>query len=158
MNALDSSNASNAANMGTAVPLSSSFRSRVPTSLRRSCYRGLLASWLLLTALPGCGDKESPPELMTLEGKIEKLERTSDKTGKLTVLYYNERQKQEMLGTGDVTAETEIMMDGAIATLADLHEGQHVRGDVRIEKKGGKKVQTVVRVRVERAKSAGSGN
>jgi hypothetical protein len=112
----------------------------------------------LLLPLGGCGEKESAPELVTLEGKIEKIERTSDKAGKVTVVYYNERQKQEMTGSGSVTAETEIMIDGAVATLADLREGERVRGDVRVEKKGGKKIQTIVKIVADRAKTGGTGN
>ena len=112
----------------------------------------------LLLPLGGCGEKESAPELITLEGKIEKIERTSDKAGKVTVVYYNERQRQEMTGSGSVTAETEIMIDGAVGTLADLREGERVRGEVRVEKKGGKKTQTIVKIVADRAKSGGTGN
>jgi len=141
--------------------LDSCFRPRTSRLLFGVCpslpLRVLTVS-VLLVSVPGCGDKQSPPELMTLEGKIEKIERTSDKTGKLTVLYYNERQKQEMPGTGEVTAETEIMIDGVISTLADLHEGQHVRGEVRVEKKGGRQVQTVMKIKADRAKPTESGD
>ena len=112
----------------------------------------------LVLPVGGCGDKESAPELITLEGKIEKIERTSDKAGKVTIVYYNERQKQEMTGSGSVTPETEIMIDGAVGTLADLREGERVRGEVRVEKKGGKKMQTIVKIVADRAKTGGTGS
>ncbi len=106
--------------------------------------------------LPGCGEKESPPEVISLEGKVEKIERTTDTTGRLTVVYYSERHQQEVSGTGQVTPETEIMIDGAAATLKDLREGEHVRGEVRVEKKGGKKVQTVIKIQAERSRPGGT--
>ena len=116
---------------------------------------------VLLALLPilcgGCGEKQQQAEIISLEGKVEKIERTSDTTGKITVVYFSEKQKQEMTGTGQVTKETEIMIDGAAATLKDLHEGERVRGEVRVEKKGGKKVQTVLKIHVERPKASSSG-
>ena len=118
---------------------------------------GFFTVLLALTA-GGCGDNESPPEIITLEGKIEKIERTTDKTGKVTVVYYSEKQKQEIPGTAQVTAETEIMIDGAVAVLKDLKEGESVRGEVRVEKKGGKKVQTIVKIHADRAKAGASGH
>lgn len=104
--------------------------------------------------LSGCAEKESAPELVTLEGKVEKIERTSDRTGTITVRYYSDKHKQELSGSGNVTEETEILINGVAAGLADLKEGDHVRGDVRIEKKGGSRTQTAVRIRVERAQAS----
>ena len=126
-------------------------------SLKRRRYGGLTLSAFFLVVPSGCGGKEPQPEIVSLEGKVEKIERTSDTTGKITVVYFSEKQKQEMTGTGQVTKETEIMIDGAAATLKDLHEGERVRGEVRVEKKGGKKVQTVLKIHVERPKVGGSG-
>ena len=93
------------------------------------------------------------PEVFSLEGRIEKIERQSDNTGKITVVYYSEKQKMEVPGTGQVTKETEIMIDGAVATLKDLRDGERVRGEVRVDKKDGKKAQTVLKIYAERAKS-----
>ena len=116
---------------------------------------------ILLAWLPvfcgGCGEKQQQAEIISLEGKVEKIERTSDTTGRITVLYYSEKQKQEMPGTAQVVKETEIMIDGAAATLKDLHEGDHVRGEVRGDKQAGKKVQTILKIRVDRPKSGASG-
>ena len=71
--------------------------------------------------------------------------------------FFSEKQKQEITGTAQVTKETEIMIDGAAATFKDLREGERIRGEVRVEKKGVKKVQTVLKIHVERPKSGGSG-
>ena len=116
---------------------------------------------ILLALLPvlggGCRDKQQQAEIISLEGKVEKIERTSDTTGKITVAFFSEKQKQEMTGTAQVTKETEIMIDGAAATLKDLHDGDRVRGEVRVEKKEGKKIQSVLKIHVERPKSGASG-
>ena len=123
------------------------------------CHHPLVL--ILLALLPvlcgGCGEKQQQAEIISLEGKVEKIERTSDTTGKITVAYFSEKQKQEMTGTAQVTKETEIMIDGAAAILKDLREGERVRGEVRVEKKGGKKIQTVLKIHVERPKSGASG-
>ena len=127
--------------------------------LSMECHRPRVL--ILLALLPvlcgGCGEKQPQAEIISLEGKVEKIERTSDTTGKITVAFFSEKQKQEMTGTAQVTKETEIMIDGAAATLKDLREGERVRGEVRGEKKGGKKVQTVLKIHVERPKSGASG-
>jgi hypothetical protein len=115
----------------------------------------LIASLALLGG--GCGEKEQQAEIITLEGKVAKIDRTSDTTGKITVLYFSEKQKQDVTGMAQVIKETEIMIDGAAATLKDLRDGDHVRGEVRVDKQGGKKVQTIVKMHVDRPKSGGSG-
>ena len=118
---------------------------------------GVVFMGMVVVGCPGCGEKEPQAEIISLEGKVEKIERTSDTTGKITVAYFSEKQKVEVIGTGQVTKETEIMIDGAAATLKDLREGERVRGDVRVEKKGGKKVQSVLKIQVDRPKSVPSG-
>lgn len=116
---------------------------------------------ILMALLPvlggGCGEKQQQAEIISLEGKVEKIERTSDTAGKITVAYFSEKQKQKIHGTAQVTKETEIMIDGAAATLKDLLEGDRVRGEVRVQKKGEKKVQSVLKINVERPKSGASG-
>lgn len=116
---------------------------------------------ILLALFPvlggGCGEKQQQAEIISLEGKVEKIDRTSDTTGMITVAYFSEKQKQEIHGTAQVTKETEVMIDGAAAMLKDLRDGDRVRGEVRVEKKGGKKVQSVLKIHVERPKSGASG-
>ena len=106
---------------------------------------------VLLLACPGCREEKSNFEVISLDGKIEKIDRTSDETGEITLAYYSEKQKAEVVGVGLVSKSTEIMINGAIATLKDLREGERVRGEVRVEKKGGERVQTAVKIYVTRA-------
>jgi len=126
-------------------------------SMERHRPRVLILMALLPVLGGGCGEKQQQAEIISLEGKIEKIERTSDTKGKITVVFFSEKQKQEMTGTAEVTKETEIMIDGAAAILKDLHDGDQLRGEVRVEKKGNKKVQSVLKIKVERPKSGASG-
>jgi len=126
-------------------------------SMERHRPRVLILMALLPVLGGGCGEKQQQAEIISLEGKIEKIERTSDTKGKITVVFFSEKQKQEMTGTAEVTKETEIMIDGAAAILKDLHDGDQLRGEVRVEKKGDKKVQSVLKIKVERPKSGASG-
>jgi hypothetical protein len=112
--------------------------------------------WLFAAAVPllvtplGCKQDEPTFEVVPLTGTIEKIERTGEDTGTISVLYYSEKHQQELIGTGVVTADTEIMINGAVAKLADLREGDHVRGEVRIDKKGGRKTQSALKIYVDR--------
>ena len=126
-------------------------------SMKRHCPLVLILLAWLPAFFGGCGEKQQQAEIISLEGKVEKIERSSDTTGKITVAFFSVKQKQEITGTAQVTKETEIMIDGAAATLKDLREGERIRGEVRVEKKGVKKVQTVLKIHVERPKSGASG-
>ena len=91
----------------------------------------------------------------SLEGKVDKIVLNRDGTGEITVAYFSEKHNQDVVGTGVVTKKTEIMINGVVATLKDIREGERVRGEVRLEKKGGKKVQTVLKINVDRPKPIG---
>ncbi|MCH7885178.1 MAG: hypothetical protein IIC01_07980 [Planctomycetes bacterium] len=106
-------------------------------------------------ALVGCRKEQPKFEIVSLEGTVEKIERGPDNTGVITVAYYNDKQQQETLGTGNVTPETEIMINGAAATLADLRVGDRIRGQVRIEKKGEQRIQIAVKIHVDRPEPLG---
>jgi hypothetical protein len=109
-----------------------------------------------LIAVPGCRKRDPGFEVMTLEGTIEKIKLTADDAGEITVTYYSEKHGQEMEGTGLVTPETEIMINGAVAKLKDLREGERVRGEVRIEKENDKKRQIALKIYIDRPKPVGS--
>ena len=118
--------------------------------------RGLGVFLVCLLALTGCRKEQPKFEILSLEGTVEKIEPTSDGTGLITLAYYSEKQQQEMLGTGRVTPQTEIMINGAAATLADLRVGDRVRGQVRIEKKGEQRTQIALKIHVDRPKPVGA--
>lgn len=120
---------------------------------RATPYVCIIATLALV--LPSCRKSEPTFEIITLEGKIEEIDATSESTGEITVLYYSEKHKQDMMGTGLITPETEIMINGAMAKLADLREGDRVRGEVRVDKRSGEQTQTALKINVDRAEPTG---
>ncbi len=129
-------------------------RSHRPVFERRTTGATLLAL-IMLATVGGCKENDKPIEIIALEGKIEKIKRTTDATGEITVVFYSEKQHQEIRGTATVTEETEILLDGAAAKLNDLRDGERIRGQVRVEKKGGRKTNVVLKIQVERARPDG---
>ncbi len=127
------------------VPISWQCRGRVV------CVLGVL----LVIASPGCRSEEEA-KVQTMEGKVEKIVVNPDGTGEITVVYFSEKHNQEMPGTGIVTKDTEIMINGVVSKLSDIREGERVRGQVRTTKSGGKRIQTALKIHVDRPKPVGA--
>lgn len=106
----------------------------------------------LMAASSGCRQNEPEFQVVTLDGTVEDVRADTETTGEITLRYYREKQGKEVLGTGLVTKETEIMIDGALAKLTDVRKGDKVRGEVRIESRQGHNVNVALRVFVERTK------
>lgn len=108
-----------------------------------------LALVLLLSGLT-CRQEDASVEVVPLVGKVEKIDARPDGTGELVIAYFSERHNQEISGVGQVTKETEIMINGATATLADVRLGEQVRGEVRVEKKGKERKRIALKIYVDR--------
>jgi len=121
--------------------------------IRRQLVKFAVPMFLIPWGTAGCSPDEPKVEVITLEGKIEKIDVTSDSAGQITVVYFNEKQKQEVSGTASINRETEILVDGAAAALRDLRAGERIRGDVRVEKTGKDRKLTVLKVVVNRGKA-----
>ena len=107
--------------------------------------------------LGGCSDQPESPQVIPLEGKVQKVDIGGpDGTGKITVTYYNDKQKQEVTGVALLTRETEVMVNGAVGTPKDIRSGERVAGEVRIEKKKGERIQTALKIRIDRPVSQGA--
>lgn len=117
-----------------------------PTSLALTC---VLTTLILLG---GCNKNEESFKVQSLQGKVERIEINPDGTGKITVLYFSEKDHQEITGTGLVTKETEILINGSVAALTDIREGERIRGEVRIVKKGEERIQVALKIYIDRAK------
>lgn len=106
-------------------------------------------------ALSGCKKEDEAPTVISLSGTIKDIEKTGADTGNVRVSYFSEKHNQEMTGEGMVTPETEILINGAAGTLADLKKGDRVRGEVIVEKADGKRLQRALKIMVDRAKPVG---
>lgn len=113
--------------------------------------RNLCAISLCLLVIPlGCSDKKkSSEEIIALEGKIEKIDAKPDGTGKITVIF-RDKKNIEMPGVGEVTSETEILINGAVAKLSDLKVGERVRGQVKVIKENNERKQIALKISAER--------
>jgi hypothetical protein len=103
---------------------------------------------MVLTLIPGCSKRE-PEELITLRGRVEKVRRTSDSAGELTVRFFSDKQNKEIVGLAFVTPETRIEKNGATATFQDIQEGVQVNGQVRSVKQDGQRRFNAVLIQIE---------
>ncbi len=127
---------------------------RIQTSPRLAACPWRASGLAALFALAGCRKEEEKRTVVPLEGKVERIALKSDGTGEITVSY-TDKQQRPATGTGLVTTETDIMINGAVATLKDIREGDRVRGEVRMDKKGDERKLVALRIRVERAQPVG---
>lgn len=115
-----------------------------------------IACLVLLTVLTGCSKKTSD-EPIPLKGRIEKIQRTTDSSGVITLRFFNEKQNKEMVGSATYTSETKVEKNGAPATIGDLQEGVQVNGLVRSTRQDGKKVFHAVLIKIESPGASGGG-
>ena len=101
-----------------------------------------------LTLMPGCRKDESD-ELISLRGRVEKVRRTSESAGELTVRFFSDKQNKEIVGSAFVTPETRIEKNGATASLQDIQEGVQVNGQVRSVKQDGQRRFNAVLIQIE---------
>jgi len=123
-----------------------------PRSLPRLLAMSLLAAFV---AGGGCRKEDETYEIVQLEGKVEEIKANPDGTGEITVTYFSEKQGQETSGSGLVTKETEIVINGVLAKLQDIKKGERIRGEVRVEKKAGERRQIALKIYVDRATTVG---
>ena len=117
----------------------------------RPSQRSVIVGLLAVTTLPGgCRQRERSPEVFSLEGKIEDIKTTAGGQGEITVIYYSEKHGQEVVGTALVTKETEIMINGAIAELSQIKEGERVRGDVLVDRSGEERTYRILKMHIDR--------
>lgn len=109
-----------------------------------------------LQLLTGCSRKESN-ELITLKGRVEKVRRTTDSTGEITVRFFSDKQDKEIVGSAFVTSDTRIEKNGGPASFQDLQEGVQVNGQVRSEKADGQRKYQAVLIQIETPKASSGG-
>ena len=118
----------------------------IQISWRRVSVMSIL-SFAGLVAAAGCRDKAEAPRIVKLEGKVTRID---TQRNRVTLEYFSEKHQRDMTDTGEVNDNTEILINGALATLADIRVGEHIRGEVRVEGKGSQRKLTALRIAVDR--------
>lgn len=108
----------------------------------------VVAGLMIVAGLPGCSEKPSEPDILSLSGKVIDLD---VRKGLISVEYENEKRKMKVTDTARVTDATEIHINGVLGKLSDVKVGCHVRGDVLVEGKGPQRQPVVLRIYVETA-------
>ncbi len=104
-----------------------------------------LASAICMFA--GCSEEKKKSHIEEVTGTIENIG-----TRSVVVRTFSQKHNKELKFDVIVDPETEILINGSIASIKDLKVGETAFGSVRVEEKGDdKKVITAVKVRVERA-------
>lgn len=96
----------------------------------------------------GCKDQEPESRVRELSGVIVKIDA---KNKEVTVRYYNEKKKMEMIHPVKVTDETEILINGALADITAVKEGERAKGSIRVSQTDQGFELTALRVEIKRA-------
>ncbi|MCA9252053.1 MAG: hypothetical protein R3E58_03780 [Phycisphaerae bacterium] len=97
--------------------------------------------------LTGCSEEKKKPHMQEVTGTIENIS-----ANKVTVRSFSKKHNKELKFDVEVNDETEILINGSIASIKDLKIGETAFGSVRIvENDDDTKTITAVKVRVERA-------
>lgn len=110
----------------------------------------VVAVIVAVSAMASCREQKTRVDIVSMEGRIEKIDARPDGTGKITVVF-RDKDDRETTGVGEITNETEIMVAGAAAGIGDLKVGDRVRGEVRILREGRERRQVALKIVVERA-------
>lgn len=68
----------------------------------------------------------------------------------ISVEYDHPRLQTKQVDTAAVTEATEIQINGVLAELADVRVGEHVRGEVLVEKTGEQRRLRVLKMEIDR--------
>ncbi len=108
-----------------------------------------------LLLVTGCREKDKGPEILDIEGQITRVIAHDDGTGEIVATFHSLKQNKEIEGVALVTAETKILINDKPATLADLREGERIRGQIRAEKVGKTRQYTALTIHADRALPVG---
>ena len=108
-----------------------------------------------LLLVTGCREKNNAPEILDIEGQITRVIAHEDGTGEIAATFHSKKQDAEIEGVALVTAETQIFINGKPATLADLREGERIRGQIKAVKVGKTRQYTALTIHADRAQPVG---
>lgn len=124
-------------------------------SLARTVWLGRTSGFTVICAVAllfavGCAEEDDTPKTLEMPGTIQKID-LQKRT--VEVMIYSEKQKAELPVTIELTDETEVMINGALAKFEDVRIGETAEGTVLVEKRDGKRHFVATRVKIERAET-----
>lgn len=105
---------------------------------------------LLVISISGCRKEDQEPEFRSVEGVIQNVDLANSR---VTLRFYNERHKTYVTVTGQATPETEIEINGVIATLQDLRVGERITAEGLVKGKGDNLEVIARKITVQRAET-----
>ncbi|MCB9849491.1 MAG: hypothetical protein H6817_02160 [Phycisphaerales bacterium] len=115
----------------------------------RLVSRGVLlgVGCALLLCSAGCPDEQEKSRVMEVVGTIESIDMANNK---VKVRAYLEKHETYQTFDVQVTDDTEILINGALGTMADARVGERAEGRIRATRNDGKTVLTALSVSIER--------
>ena len=112
-------------------------------------YRRVLTLCLLptLTLAVGCGKDRAEPKHRTLTGIAESI---NVDTGEVSMRFYREKTQQWTTVSGEVTDQTEVLINGRQAKLSEVLPGDNVEVVGKQEGEGLNKRLVALRITVTR--------
>lgn len=110
-----------------------------------------LGMLMIAAVLPaGCKEEDDGPKSHYVQGTIESIDLAN---GMVRVRSYSEKHKQEMFHDVEVTKDTEVKINGAIAKLTDVKVGENAEGHITVVKEDNQRRFIADRVSIERAEA-----
>jgi hypothetical protein len=97
--------------------------------------------------LAGCSDRKESTRVEEVVGTIEEIDLANNR---VKVKAYVEKQESYHTFVVHISDDTEVMINGSLAKLTDVHEGERAEGRVRITRKDGVTTFTALAVKIER--------
>lgn len=98
--------------------------------------------------LSGCKEDEPGFKTRTLSGTVETIDLANSR---VEISFYSQKHDRKVTAEVVVTPETEIFINGELAKLEDVKVGERAEGEAIVTREGNKQINTVTRVRIERA-------
>ena len=90
---------------------------------RQNLGRWMVAVFMGAALLWGCGQEEPERKYRRLEGEATSI---NPATGEVAMRWYNPKRQESLELHGWATEETEVLINGRAATLAEARPGDHV--------------------------------
>lgn len=101
----------------------------------------------------GCSKDDDQPKVRTVPGRVAAVDPAS---GEVQMYYYNEKEKKEILVSGTLASNAEILINGRTARLEDVRVDDKMTVTGRIEKHDGERNLIAVKVEIDRPGEADS--